>query len=258
MSELKTGTENRMDNVGYLALSHASMMGRGIDATANNIANANTSGFRSVRASFEKMITDTHSGDPMSEMAYAIDRGTWNDMSHGAMLGTGNPLDMAVQGDGHFGYRRADGMVALGNDGSFAVNAEGALVTASGANVLDAGGAPINIPADAGRISVASDGTMSGENGAVFARIGVFSAPGIDRWKRLDGAMMAPRDGDVVLVPSVQPQVAQGVAEGSNVSPVLEMTRMIEQQRAYERSLSLADGANELRQQTIQRLGGRS
>ena len=246
-----------MDNVGNIALSHAAMMGRATDITANNIANANTDGFKAARISFEKMVIDTGSKDVMAKMSYGIDKGSWTDLSSGALLPTGNSLDMAIQGEGFFAYERADGRLALGRSGSFAVTAEGELATPTGARVLDIGGAPIQVPADGTEISVAADGTISA-GGQVIAQLGVFSQPGIAGWQHLDGGMMVPREGEIALTPVMDPRVLQGHSEASNVSPVLEMTRMIEDQRAFERAVNMADAANELRGKTIQRLGSRS
>lgn len=246
-----------MDNVGNIALTHAAMMARATDVTANNIANANTDGYKTARLAFEKMVADTGSADEMSSMSYSIDKGTWLDLASGPLTSTGNRFDMAIQGEGHFAFQRPDGSIAYGRGGSLTPNAAGELSTADGSRLLDIGGAPIQIQPDLGDISVAADGTLSA-GGDIIGQVGVFNEPGIGTWKRLDGAMVVPREGAPAMTPVLDPQIRQGFTESSNVSPVLEMTRMIEQQRAFERAISLADSANELRGQTIRRLGSGS
>ncbi len=244
-----------MDNVGYLTLSLAAMKERALDVTANNMANANTQGFRSAKTSFDKMIVDTGSPGDLAKMSYSIDRGTYNDLSEGSLVKTGNPLDMAVQGDGYFGYQRRDGRIALGRDGSFSLSPEGDLLTSSGHAVLDAGGGPINIPPDAGQIFVGSDGTISTDQGTIVGRVGVFEEPDIALWQRLDAAMFVPREEKTLLTPALSPQVRQGFVEQSNVVPVVEMSNLISTQRAYERAMNIANGADKLRSELLQRLG---
>lgn len=244
-----------MDNIAYLSLSQAAMLQRASDITANNIANASTAGFRAAKVSFGEMVVDTGSKDAMAPMSYALDRGTYTDVSQGAMTPTGNPLDIAVQGTGWLAYERLDGQTALGRDGNLTVNAEGDLVTSAGHRVLDIGGAPINIPLEAGAVSIARDGTIAGADGEVIGRIGVFDSPEASDWKRLDGGMLAPREGVPALVPALDSTISQGFVEGSNSNPVLDMTTMISQQRAFERAMNVAQKADELRGQSLQRLG---
>ena len=244
-----------MDNVGYVHYAFAALKARALDVAANNIANAGTGGYKASRTSFESMVVDTGSRDEMSRMAYAMDKGTWNDMREGALVPTGNPLDIAVQGRGFFAYERSDGRVAVGRDGSLTLGAEGELVTASGHRILDAGGAPISIDPEAGAVSISADGTISTPEGGIVGRIGTFDEPDASRWMKIEDGMMVPRSGEPALAPALDGSVRQGVIESSNVDPIREMTSLIELQRAYERAMGVADSANDLRTQAIQRLG---
>lgn len=244
-----------MDNVGYVALSRAAMIERSTDITANNIANANTDGFRGKLAFFGEMVADTRANDQMRDMSYALDRGSFADLSEGPLTPTGNPLDLAIEGNAWFAFARNNGDIALGRNGNFMLDPEGNLVTSAGHAVLDAGGGPINIPAEAGGVNVAPDGTITGIDGEVIAQIGLFEAPGIENWQALDDLMQAPREGETPLVPALDARMAQGFSEGSNVNPILEMSRMIGQQRAFERAMNMADAADQLRRDTIKRLG---
>lgn len=243
-----------MDNIGYLAMSRAVLLQRATDVTANNVANANTTGFRAASPVFESLVVDGGGEGDMREMAYAIDRGTFLDVTEGGLERTSNPLDVALTGSGWFGYLTEDGQTGLGRNGSFTLSAEGDLMTVSGHRVLDAGGAPITIPPGSGAVNIARDGTISDANNEVIARIGVFEAPDASSWAQLGDVMLAPREGPLNLVPALEPAMSQGFVEKSNVNPIGEMTNMISYQRQYESSMNLASTVDELRKTTLSRL----
>lgn len=243
-----------MDNIGYLAISRAALLQRATEVAANNIANANTDGFRGSEAVFESMVVDTGSRSQMRQMAYAVDRGTFADMTEGALYRTSNPLDVAMVGEGWFGFMTQTGQTALGRAGNFSMSAQGDLVTASGDYVLDESGAPINIPPGAGDVEIDRTGLITDARGDQIARIGTFQAQDVGNWTQLGGAMLAPRDGVVELIPALEPDMAQGFVERSNVNPIMEMTKMISLQRQYESAMNLANVSDDLRKQTLSRL----
>lgn len=244
-----------MENSGYVALSRAAMMERATDITANNIANANTVGFRATQPLFESLIVNTGAEGDAGRMAYAIETATVSDLTPGALVATGNPLDVALPGDGWLAYRTTQGELALGRDGQLALSAEGDLVTAAGDLVLDAGGAPITLPPDTGSMTIARDGTITAADGSILGQIGIFEEAGIAGWQHLRGALLTPREGEVTLTPALSPMLMQGHLEQSNVTPIAEMTRLISQQRAYERSMSMATVSDDLRKETLSRIG---
>lgn len=244
-----------MENSGYVALSRAAMMERAADITANNIANANTIGFRASQPLFESLVVDTGAEGDAGQMAYAIETATVSDLTPGALVVTGNPLDVALPGAGWFAYRTPEGQTALGRDGQLTLTTEGDLVTASGDLLLDAGGAPITLPPDTGTLAIARDGTITAADGGVLGQIGIFDEAGIAGWQHLRGSLLTPREGSVTLTPALDPVLMQGHLEQSNVSPIAEMTRMISQQRAYERSMSMATVSDDLRKETLSRIG---
>jgi flagellar basal-body rod protein FlgF len=243
-----------MDNIGYLALSRASQLERATAVTSNNVANANTNGFKAANTVFENLVVDTGSKDTMSKMSYSIDRGTYTDLTEGGLLQTSNPLDVALAGDGWFGFMTPEGQTALGRNGSFTLNGAGDLMTVSGDYVLDEGGAPINIPPGSGSVSIAKDGTITDEAGAEIARLGVFEAEDISSWTHHAGQLIAPADGEPGLVPALNPNVAQGFVEQSNVNSIAEMSKMISLQRQYEAAINLATTADDLRKTTLSSL----
>lgn len=243
-----------MDNIGYISLSAAAMLERTLDVTANNLANANTGGFRASRNAFEELLADTRRSGDRERVSYALDR-SYVDMAAGALEQTGNPLDLAIRGSAWFGYQGADGTVGLGRDGRFAVDQEGMLRTSAGLGVLDAGGGPVMIPPGSGDITIAADGTIVNEDGQAIGQVGLFDEPQIAAWLPAGDGMFVPPQGAAELAASIDSTMIQGFTEGSNVNSVLEMTRMIDVQRAYDRSMTLANGADELRKQTLARLG---
>jgi flagellar basal-body rod protein FlgF len=244
-----------MDNVGYISLSHAAMIERANDVTTNNIANANTSGFRAARIAFEELAFNNENGDVLSEVSYAIDKGTYSSSQEGGIIPTGNPLDFALQGEGWFAYELSDGKTGIGRDGNFTTNSAGELLTSAGHRLLDAGGSPLTIPPESGPISVATDGTMSTPDGEIIGQVGIYQANNAETWTRSQGAALIVPDGEWPLLPSISTSLVQGASEQSNVEAVVELTKMIGFQRAYERAMSLADSADKLRSSTLERLG---
>jgi len=246
-----------MDTISHVALSLAAAMRRDLEVTANNIANANTSGFKGERVVFESYVADgATSGDRTD---FVIDAGSYVDLRAGALTNTGNPLDIALNGPGWLAYRTDDGRTAYGRDGRFMTNGDGNLVTVSGAQVLDEGGGPIGVPPDAGAIEIAQDGTVSSEAGVPLARIGLFDVPAIQSFERLGGGLFVPPDGAVSgAVPAVGTAVVQGAIESSNVQPIVEMTRLMDIQKAYERAMQINKTHDELARDAIRRIGRQS
>ncbi len=248
-----------MNSSGYISLSLASSLRDGLDIAANNMANANTAGFKAQRADFQALVQH-NLGAPQSaerDVSFVINQGSYLDPTQGQLTRTGNPLDVALSGNAWFGYTTPTGQTAFGRDGRLNINSLGNLVTVTGAAVLDGSGSPISIPITTGdQISISDDGEISDQTGTTIAKLGTFSVPGIDGMQRLGGGLFANADGSTpALTPATDVKVSQGFVEESNVQPVIELTRMMEIQRAYERSLTLMDDENDLRKQTLSRLG---
>ena len=242
-----------MSDSSYVGLSHARALQRQLDITANNIANANTAGFKGERPVFEP-VTPGQSPDAQTATAYVMDRGSYIDTQKGTLTRTENPLDIAVGGAGWLSYRVEGGQTAYGRDGSLTLDPDGALVTTSGARLLDEGGAPVLLPPGLSDIRISADGTVTAEGTGPLARIGVFDVPDIQGFRRLGNGMMAPAEGAANATPIAVPNLIQGALEGSNVNPVREMTRLIDVQRAYERTTQLMDNDNGLTRDMLQRL----
>lgn len=241
-----------MDSTTHVAVSLATAMRRAVDVTANNIANAGTAGFKAERVALAVSAAPAARGG--SE--FAFDAGSYVDTRQGALMRTGNPLDVALTGPGWLAFAAPDGRVGYGRGGELALDAEGNLVNTSGARILDAGGAPIALPPDAGPVEIAPDGTISSADGGPLARIGLFDIPEPDALERIGaGLLAAPAGAADGARPAEGTTLAQGMIEGSNVEPVLEMVGLMEMQRAYERAVQMIRTHDELARDAVRRAG---
>lgn len=246
-----------MDNSTYISLSLAAALRRQLDVTANNMANTSTAGFKGERVVFSSFLHRDESA-ATGDTSFLIDRGSYVDQQQGAITVTGNTLDVALKGEGWFGYETPQGRRAYGRDGQFAVDAQGALVTMSGARVLDIGGNPINLPPDAlNDLSISRNGTISSLANGVISQIGVFTLPDVQSYERIGTGMFIQPDLDGIrpAIPDGTTEVVQGAIEGSNIQPIVEMTRMMSIQKAYERAVELMNGEDDLRRDMLRRVG---
>lgn len=223
-----------MDNAIYASLTRQSGLMTEMRVIANNIANANTSGFRREGVIFAEHLSALDRDGGTLSMADA--RGRRIDLDQGVLTQTNGNLDLAIEGDGFFMVEGPDGN-RLTRAGAFMPSPEGELMTADGQRLLDEGLAPIILPTGASQIAVGADGTLSA-NGLVFGRVGVFAAPD-DLALRQQGGTSFAFDGDPEPVEDAR--IQQGFLEESNVDPMFEITRMIEVQRAYELGQSFLD-----------------
>lgn len=226
-----------MEASGYTTLNRQSGLLREMQTIANNIANAATTGFRQEGIIFSEYVVGTEEGPSISMATGRIGNTSF---LQGALTETGSVLDIAIEGDGFFLVETPAGE-RLTRSGHFSLSAQGDLVTADGFAVLDIGGAPIFLPPGEGPILIAMDGTIS-RSDALLGQIGLFEATEPSQLER-EGGVSFRSAGDVD--PVAEPRMRQGFLESSNVDPVLQMTRMIEVQRAYEMGQSFLDAENQ-------------
>lgn len=200
---------------------------REMQVIANNIANASTTGFKAEGVVFSEYISELGNRNPSLSMA--LGNVGLTDRSQGSLKQTGGTFDLAIEGEGYFLVQTADGE-RLTRNGVFTPNAEGELVTMDGNSVLDAGGAPVVVPLGAGSIAIAPDGTMSSA-GRPIGQIGIVT-PADPLSLVREGSLLFKTDAG--FEPSINGRVLQGFVENANVSPIHEISRMIEVQRAYE------------------------
>lgn len=226
-----------MDSASYVTLSRQAGLLREIDIVANNIANSATNGFRQEGMIFSEYVKASPDGRSLS-MGNGNVRQT--SFMQGSLTPTGGTFDFAIEGEGFF-LVETPGGERLTRAGSFTPNQAGDLVTADGFRVLDAGGAPVFIPPDAGNIAVAADGTLSAD-GRLLGQIGMVRPVDPINMTREDGVMFA---ADAGFEPDENSRMVQGFVEGSNVNAVSALSRMIEIQRAYELGQSFLDSEDQ-------------
>lgn len=237
-----------MENATYTALTRQAGLMREMRVVANNIANLSTTGFRTEGVVFAEHIKSLGPDDPSLSMATAAVRDTL--LAQGALAQTGGTFDFAIEGDGFF-LVETPGGERLTRAGSFMPNQDGDLVTPEGYRVLDAGGAPVFVPQGAGPVGVAPDGTISA-GGQPVGQVGLVRPLNLIGMIREDGVRFRADDG---FEPALDARVLQGFLEESNVDPVLQVSRMIEVQRAYELGQSFLDKEDERIRGAIRALG---
>ena len=227
-----------MDSGLYAAYTGLLARTQALDTAANNLANTGTNGFRAQRDTFRGVLASGFSyeqlalGQAGSQVGQSVNGfgvlgASAMDLGQGAVVPTGNPLDLALSGQGFFAVQTAHG-VRYTRDGSFLKSPDGQIQTQTGEPVLDAAMQPITVPS--GTVSVAVDGTVSVDS-AVAGKVGVFNIAGsnltmegTNRFVAVAGVM--PTAGDAV--------VKQGSIEGSNQDAVHGTMQLILMQRQAE------------------------
>jgi len=202
----------------YLATAGAVAQSQALDTTANNIANASTTGFRADRVTFKEALTGAKSVDT----AMVAHAGTRVDQQAGALDHTDSPLDCALEGEGYFGVQTKDG-ARYTRAGNFQLDTNRNLVTAEGNALRGEGGAPINIPPDAQQIKR--------EGSTLFAATG------------------KPTAGD-------PPKVHSGMLEASNVNVVRGIVDLVKVSRSYESLMQVIQGYHDVETRAARELGG--
>jgi flagellar basal-body rod protein FlgG len=237
-----------------------------MDIIANNLANANTTGFKRTRADFEDLLSETvRGGDapapqggvhpaPLQVGLGVRTAATSRSMAQGDMLNTQNQLDVAIEGTGFLRVQLPSGELAYTRAGNLRTDATGRLTTQRG-EIIEP---PITVPRDATKVTIRSDGTVlaklpSREDAVELGRLelSVFMNPG--GLENLGNNLLAatPASGEPInLRPGEQGAgtLSQGFLEGANVKAVEEMIDMISTQRAYEMNSKVIQTADQMLQ----------
>lgn len=232
-----------MDSGYYAAFTGLLARTQALDEVANNLANTNTNGFRAERDFFRNTVAGPHAADSQLNTAvnnYGLLGGNRIDLSQGQMMKTGNPLDVAIEGQGFFAVQTKAGIVYT-RDGSFARSTSGILMNARGEAVLNAQNKPIAVPT--GPVTIAADGTVSVSSGVV-GRLAVFDFPA--------GTPLVPQGVSDYQAPPktakllTTPALHQGMIEGSNQDVVRGTLQLVMVQRQVEmmtKALSVFDAS---------------
>jgi len=252
----------------YTAASGMAAQQYNIDTIANNLANVNTTGFRSNQARFQDLIYQQvrAAGTPVGasvipvaqEVGLGVKVGSSEKLfTQGVLQQTSNSLDIAIEGDGFFQVTQPDGTIAYTRDGSFKEDANGAIVTADGFLLSP----QITIPQNATGVNVGQDGTVS-------AQIPGQQLPQtlgqIQIVRFTNNAGLAPKGQNLFSqtgasgVPTISApglngagSLQSGYIEGSNVSVVNEIVNMITAQRAFEANSKAVTTSDEMLQTAV-------
>ncbi len=236
-----------MENAIYATLTRQSGLMREMQVVANNIANMPTTGFRREGVIFSEFVRGL---GPQSSLSMARASARNIDLSQGDITETGGRFDFAILGEGFFMIETPEGE-RLSRAGHFTPNAEGELVNPDGFRLLDAGGAPVEVPPGARQINLSRDGTLSAD-GQPVARIGLWAPADPNSLRHVAGTLFSA-DAPEPLEEGAT--ILQGHLEGSNSNPITEIARMIEVQRAYELGQSLLDREDQRIRNVLQTLG---
>ena len=242
-----------MDRLIYTAMTGMDAAMNRQRMTANNLANADTPGFRKELFSVTTATVKDQSRDQLLGLeARALARGFVRsaDMAQGTIKPTGQPLDIAVKGDGLIAFQAPDGGEIYSRRGDMRVAPTGVLENGEGLPVLGESGAPITVPPGF-RIRIAEDGSVLGNDpaapnapAAAFDKIKLVSAEGSPLAKGIDSFLKVPGGGALPVDPTAG--VTPGSLEQSNVNTASALVDMIEAQRAFEMRARVIQTATEL------------
>jgi len=222
----------------YVSLSSQIAFQKRMETIANNVANASTPGFRREEIKFETMMSHA----AKESVAFASTGDSFIKRDPGQMIRTGNPLDVAVQGDAWFGIQTPSGVVNT-RDGRMQISPEGELQSIDGYPILDAGGASLRVDPNGGPVHIASDGMIT-QNGLQLGAIGLYTIEPGASLSRFENSGVIPDQPATPTLDFNRVGVVQGFIEGSNVNPMWEMTQLILASRSYE-SVSNSMGQSE-------------
>lgn len=242
-----------MDTTLYVGLSHQMAMRRNMDILANNVANMNTTAFKKENVIFQEYLVEMdHTDTPNARsVSYVYDAALMRDFSEGEFKATGNPLDFALSGKNFFRVEMPDGTERFTRNGHFRVAENGDIITSSGHAVLDDLGNPISILPDDGKIDVASDGTISTKARGVIGKFGIVTFDDLSKLEKAGNSMYSSE------APAVPPQtysLLQGMTEGSNVEPIIEITNMMNFARRYQAVAKVLEDQQNLQAKANNRL----
>ncbi len=240
----------------YLAAAGALVQQMRLEMLANNVANINTVGFKGEKSVFrvpedapnQPILNNPTGVQPLSP--YAPPFSAVIDFSQGAVRQTGNPLDVAINGDGFFSVQTLAGS-QYPSQGSFTLDPDGGLVTPDGYPVLGDGG---ELSLEDGTVEIDQEGGVYLDGDEVgrlqitdFVDPNSLIQAGNGRFVASDAAVRSERPETTTL--------SQGYLETANVNPVQAMTEMIETSRAFEAYQKVIQSADEATSKSINDVG---
>jgi flagellar basal-body rod protein FlgF len=258
----------------YSALSGAMAQGQQLDTIANNIANANTPGFKTDKNAFREYLTvlektpdvntvpripasiDSFYDMQGTQKSYVDTDGTYTDHTQGGLKASGNPLDIALEGKGFLEVLTPQGP-RLTRKGTLSVSAEGRLITSDGLPVLKAGAPGSQATPESRIINLGPDQvtfTQQGDiyqNGQNLGKLSVVEFEDNEHLKKMGNSLYSNTDAAVPQIVNGNTLVHQGFTETSNVNIVKEMTDMIQATRNFESNQRVIKAYDEIDQKLV-------
>lgn len=251
----------------YSALFGAMSNEQRLNLIANNLANANTTGYKKDVVTFHDTFQRFAHDYLVDSRPYLRDKNLWPqpevlakprlsnqgvDLSQGSLQRTGNPLDLAISGDGFFKVRTADGDF-LTRTGSFQLTTDGTVITEQGYQLLGQGG-PLVLP-NGGDVEISSNGQVRVRGEEINALDLVTVTNPADLEKVGNNLYHLRQGSKATEAPAPEAQVEQGYLEKANVEVVTEMVSMIEVQRAFEMYQRMITGTAEMDKTATDKVG---
>ncbi len=224
---------------------------------SHNIAASSVAGYKKTDVSFESMAAGIIGGPAASTLPVALEGETPQatgrvNFQQGQVAQTGNPMDLAIEGEGFFELESFDGKTVYSRNGQFHLNSDNVLTNALGHLVQGSGGSIQLVP---GRGEVGIDKTGSIFQGGVS--VGKLSITRFDSPENLERTSGGFTPGEKSAGPEQmdEPHVLQGFIEGSNVSPIREMVNLVTVSRAYEAGQKIIQQFDQQMQSAVRILG---
>jgi len=237
----------------YTALSGNIAAMKRMDIISNNLANVNTPGYKKDKMSFESMLAGATNPPavPQGSTADPIlqKENVYVDYASGPVAQSGNPLDLAIDGDGFFVVQTPEGP-AYTRQGNFRLGADGTLVTSEGFPVMGQNG-PIRV--QGGTVEIDAKGVVM-LDGEATGTISLVDFPRPYTLKKTSSAQFLPEDPQVVPQPA-SGRISQGYLEGSNVETITEMVQMIETSRYFDSCQRVIKGFDDMVGKAVNEMG---
>ena len=251
----------------YSALSGALAEQRTLDIVANNVANANTAGYRGDRVAFDEALSPTRGGgnvpaDAIAQspttapnpLRFVVANRVVTDQSEGTFKATGNPFDVAVEGNAYLSVMTRNGE-RYTHAGNFVRDSNGLLSTAHGEPVLGVGDTEIRVPINAGELVIDQGGEVRADN-AVLGHL---------KLTEFQNESMVVKEGHTLFVAqnganpqqAVNASVKQGFIEMSNINPVASLNELITVNRSFEAFQKVISTFKDLDDRAARDLGSR-
>jgi flagellar basal-body rod protein FlgF len=236
-----------METTMFLAIARQAVLRREMEAVAHNLANANTTGYKSQSPLFKEVLSKT---SPTEQISTVIDQGLMTNTTDGPLKNTDSNYDFGIRGAGFFAIQTPGGERYTRN-GNFKLDSNSRLVTQSDNGVAGADNRPIVIPPNAGEIRVSGDGTILAGS-QVIGQMKIVGFANDRQLKRGPNSLLIANEA-----PQKAPQakVVQGVTEESNVIPMFELSRMTEIVRNFQQANNMVDQEHERQRDAVRRLG---